>query len=217
MAKEIKHVGKLKNTGAKVAVVFRTIPGESDQCLVCPTAQLPDAYHDRLMEVIELEQCQSAFELGEFMFRNSFPNGNPMLQTLQNDGRLMKQPTDNVLMTPTPTSEVLLSELNVLIAEQRNVSVDELYTFVSGAPKAGETAAEPVAPATADATADAAPAAQAPADGVLSDSDLAKSYRSQADAMYKEAARLRREADELDPPKKKTASKAKKSEVAESA
>jgi hypothetical protein len=38
---------------------------------------------------------------------------------------------------------------------------------------------------------------------VLSDKDIAKSYRSQADAMYKEAARLRREADELDPPAKK--------------
>jgi len=41
--------------------------------------------------------------------------------------------------------------------------------------------------------------------GVLSDRDLAKSYRSQADAMYKEAARLRKQADEIDPPAKKTA------------
>jgi hypothetical protein len=30
--------------------------------------------------------------------------------------------------------------------------------------------------------------------------------RSRADALYKEAARLRKEADELDPPKKKTKS-----------
>jgi len=39
---------------------------------------------------------------------------------------------------------------------------------------------------------------------VLSDKDIAKSYRSQADAMYKEAARLRKEADSLDPIVKKT-------------
>ena len=39
---------------------------------------------------------------------------------------------------------------------------------------------------------------------VLTDADIARSYRSQADAMYKEAARLRKQADELDPPKKKT-------------
>ena len=39
-------------------------------------------------------------------------------------------------------------------------------------------------------------------DGVLSDDDLARSYRSQADAMYKEAKRLREEAEKLAPTKK---------------
>jgi hypothetical protein len=39
---------------------------------------------------------------------------------------------------------------------------------------------------------------------VLSDKDIAKSYRSQADALYKEAARLRKEAEDLDPTPKKT-------------
>jgi hypothetical protein len=46
---------------------------------------------------------------------------------------------------------------------------------------------------------------KAPENAVLSDKDIAKSYRSQADAMYKEAAKLRKEADDLDPPQKKTA------------
>jgi FtsZ-interacting cell division protein ZipA len=45
--------------------------------------------------------------------------------------------------------------------------------------------------------------AQATENTALTDLDIAKSYRSQADAMYKEAARLRKQADELDPPKKK--------------
>jgi hypothetical protein len=39
----------------------------------------------------------------------------------------------------------------------------------------------------------------------LSDEDLAKSYRSQADAMFKEAQNLRKQAEELAPTKKKTA------------
>jgi len=43
---------------------------------------------------------------------------------------------------------------------------------------------------------------------ILSDKDIAKGLRSQADALYKEAARLRKEAEELDPTVKKT-SKAK--------
>jgi hypothetical protein len=45
--------------------------------------------------------------------------------------------------------------------------------------------------------------AQASINDVLTDKDLAKSYRSQADAMYKEAARLRKEAEDLDPTVKK--------------
>ena len=53
---------------------------------------------------------------------------------------------------------------------------------------------------------------QAPDNGVLSDEDLAKSYRSQADRLSKEAAQLRRQAEELVPTKKK--SKAKVSESA---
>ena len=205
MAKEIKHTGKMKNTGNRVAVVFRTVPGESDQCLVIDSATLPDMYHDSLMTAIESDQAQQSFELGEYMFRSRFPDGKNMLEAMQNSGRLHKVATSDVLMTPTPTDSVTLSELNSLIAEQRNVAVDQLYTFVSGAPQAGQ--------AVTDTPAEAAQPAPAAADqGALSDKDLAKSYRSQADGMYKEAARLRREADELDPPAKK-----KKATVAESA
>ena len=42
MAKETKHVGKIVNTGEKVAVVFRTVPGESNMALVLPTSTLKD-------------------------------------------------------------------------------------------------------------------------------------------------------------------------------
>ena len=72
---EIKHVGKIKNTGNKVAVVFRTLPGESDSALVLPTATLPDMYHDSLMTGIESDQAQDSFELGEYLFRSRFPDG----------------------------------------------------------------------------------------------------------------------------------------------
>jgi hypothetical protein len=205
MAKETKHVGKIANTGEKVAVVFRTVPGESNLALVLPTSTLKDDQHNSLMEVIDSAQGQQANELGEIMFTRSFANGVNMLRSVQGEGRLKKVATDTIIMTPTPNSEIKLSELNVLIAEQRGVQVDELYTFVSGAPKAGE----PVVNAPTDSVPSEEPIAAPATDGVLSDTDLAKSLRSQADAMYKEAARMRREADDLDPPKKKTTSKVK--------
>ena len=198
-----KHVGKIKNTGVRVLVVFRTLPGESNMALVLPVANLTDSYHDSIMTVVETDQAQETFEFGEIMFTRTFPDGRPMLQALQADGRLQKVPTDSVIMAPTTNDNVRLDQLNVLIAEQRNCTVDDLYTFVSGAPKKsnGSVVEEIVEVKDLSPT----EPLKAPENAVLSDKDIAKSYRSQADAMYKEAAKLRKEADELDPPQKKTA------------
>lgn len=206
MAKSIKHIGRIKNTGNKVLVIFRTLPGESNSALVLPVNTLSDAYHDALMQMLETDQCQEAFELGEMMFIRHFPDGRPMLAAMQADGRLQKVPTDSVLMTPVINAAVPLDQLNVLIAEQRNCAVDELCNFVSGAQanaqakkiQEGKKNPEPNTEAVS-----APVRAQAASNDVLTDTDIAKSYRSQADAMYKEAARLRKEADTLDPPKKK--------------
>ena len=209
--KTLKHIGKMKNTGAKVLVVFRTLPGESNQSLVIAVSQLPDSYHDAIMAVVESDQAQDVYEFGEILFIRSFPDGRPMLTALQQDNRLQKVPTDLVIMTPSPVDQVPLDQLNLLIAEQKNCTVDDLYTFVKGAPKKNtnsvtvETIAEEkdLAPMV-DTDVPAPLRAQASNTEALSDKDIAKSYRSQADAMYKEAARLRREADQLDPVVKKT-------------
>ena len=199
--KSLKHVGKIKNTGAKVLVVFRTLPGESNTALVLPTATLPDVYHNPLMDLVETDMAQESYEFGELMFVKYFPDGRPVLQAMQADGRLQKVSTDSVIMTPTTQNEILLSDLNVLIAEQKNCTIDELCTFVKGYKKDDE------APTTVAEVKDLEKPAplKATDNSALSDKDIAKSYRSQADAMYKEAARLRKEADELDPPQKKTA------------
>jgi len=208
MAKTLKHIGKIKNTGVRVLVVFRTLPGESNTALVLPVSQLPDSYHDSIMTLVETPEAQEAFEFGEIMFARSFPDGRPMLTAMQADGRLQKVATDLVIMCPTPTTDIQLDQLNVLIAEQKNVAVDDLYTFVKGAPKKSDAKIEEVAkvkdlsPAV-DPDIPASVRAQASNTEPLSDTDLARSYRSQADRLYKEAALLRKQADELDPPKKK--------------
>jgi hypothetical protein len=107
-------------------------------------------------------------------------------------------PTDNIIMTPGPQSEIELSQLNSLIAEQRNCTIDDLCNFVKGGP-GSDSVNENTVPAAAVNVPQAAEKID-----VLTDQDLAKNYRSQADALYKEAARLRKEADGIDPPKKKT-------------
>jgi hypothetical protein len=206
--KSLKHIGRIQNTGAKVLIVFRTLPGESNMALVLPVAQLPDQYHDSIMTLVETDQAQDAFEFGEIMHIRPFPDGRPMLRAMQADNRLVKVATDAVMMTPTTNDTVLLANLNTLIAEQKNCTVDDLCTFVAGAPSAkaevtNVASVNDVTPAV-DSDIPASLRAQAAANEALSDKDIAKSYRSQADAMYKEAARLRKEAEELDPTVKKT-------------
>jgi hypothetical protein len=216
MAQPLKHIGRTKNTGVKLLVVFRTLPGESNMALVLPVANLSDSYHDSIMTLVETEQAQDAFEFGEIMFTRTFPDGRPMLQALQADGRLQKIATDTIIMTPTTQDQVELAQLNILIAEQKNCAVDDLYTFVSGAPKKSDATVEDIAKVkdlapSVDPDIPAPVRAQAASTEALSDRDIAKSYRSQADAMYKEAARLRKEADALDPPQKKTTKKVEES------
>jgi hypothetical protein len=201
--KNLKHVGKIKNSGSKVLVVFRTLPGESNMSLVVQTAPLSDQYHNAIIDLVDSDTGQDSWEFGEILFSRPFPDGRPMLQALQSDNRLSRVSTDNIIMTPTPNTEIVLSELNALIAEQKNCAIDDLYTFVKGAPAKSTTEKKPVESANTPVA----------SNEVLTDKDIARNYRSQADAMYKEAARLRKQADELDPPAKKT-TKSKETESA---
>lgn len=195
MSRPMKHIAKLKNTGSKVVVVFRTIPGESDRALILETATLPDSYHDSLMNLIESDQGQDSYEFGEIMFTRSFPDGRNMLTATQHDNRLKKVPTDLVLMTPTPSNEISLDQLNAIIAEQKNCSIDDLCTFVSGGNKNINKDNSSQKDEILSKEKELNP---------MNDKDLARDYRSKADALYKEAAKLRKQADELDPPQKKS-------------
>jgi hypothetical protein len=206
--KTLKHIGKMKNTGEKVLVVFRTLPGESNMALVLPTATLPDIYHDAIIQLVESDQAQDTNEFGEIMFIRRFPDGRAMLSAMQQDNRLRKVATDTVIMTPTLSNSIVLDQLNVVIAEQRNMSVGDLSSLVIGSTaKTKEAANKDVAEKSIELPASTES---------LTEKDLARQYRSQADAMYKEAAKLRKQADEIDPPQKKSTAKVKETESAES-
>ena len=122
----MKHVGKMKNNSARVAVVYRTLPGESASALVVGTTGLPDAYHDALMAIIESEAGQQANELADILATRRFPDGEVMLSWLHNRNQLKKVPTNLVLMTPNSQTQIPLNDLNQIIADQKGVSVDDL-------------------------------------------------------------------------------------------
>lgn len=188
----LKHVGRIKANGRKVIIAYRTLPGESDAALVVDSASLSDDQHDAIIKLVESPAGQSAYEFAEAMARTNFPDGSIMLAALHTQGRLVKIPTSNVEMQPTPQVSILLSELNQIIAEQRGVAVDDLSIKDGNIDKKEETKTAPVAK-------EVAPTASTE---VLTDEALAKKYRSDADRLSKEAAELRRQAESLVPTKK---------------
>jgi len=199
----LKHVGRVAANRRKVIVAYRVIPGDPDNCLVVQTENLSADEHDALIRVVESAAGQEAYEFAEAMARAYLPDGRNMLAGFQQTGKLRKVPTDVIEMTPNGNTNIALNVLNSTIAEQKGVTVNDLALKGPGgqtAPQA-ELAAEPAINATEIYN---SPVAEEllgePA--VLDDNMLASQYRSQADRLSKEAADLRRQAEELVPTKK---------------
>lgn len=197
----LKHVGKIRKTGAKVVVVFRTLPDDPHHALVLGVNSLSDMYHNSMMQLLEDGQGQQANEFGEAMATRFFPDGRQMLTAMHGEGRLQKIATVDIDMTPTTTDVIPLDKLNELIAEQKGIKLADLATDKPKAPAPKETSkAEKVA-------AKQATTPVATSNGPLTDEDLARQLRSQADAMFKEAQNLRKQADNLAPVVKKAVKK----------
>lgn len=202
----LKHVGRMVKNRRKVAVAYRTLPGDANSCLVVPTESLSADEHDSIIRLIESNAGQTANELADAMTRAVLPDGRNMLAWFHQSGKLVKVPTTDVEMIPDNQTSILLNELNKIIAEQRGVSVDDL-AITPDRPIPRETI--DVNPKAEDDVAEVVETPVQP--DVLSDEDLAAQYRSQADAMFKEAKRLREQAEELAPTKKKAKAKTEES------
>lgn len=192
---DLKHVGRVKSTGRKCLVAFRTLPGDAFNCLVIPTENLTDAFHDALIQLVESPSGQNSFEFAEVLARAKFPDGSTMLPRLHADGRLIKIPTDQVEMIPNFQTRVLLSELNQVIAEQKGVSVQDLAIKDNSSKVEVVEVAQVNDLKTSQTTAESEPTESTV-------EDRAHQLRSEADRLSKQAAALRRQAEELAPTKK---------------
>ena len=192
---ELKHIGRVITTKKKCIVVYRTLPGDAHNCLIVPTENLPDSYHDAIINLVESNAGQTAYEFAEVMARTSFPDGSIMLAALHTQGRLIKVGTSDIEMTPTTSGSIVLSELNQIIAEQRGVPVDDLSIKSNSL----ETKPAPVTPTEAETIAPTVTASL-----TLTPEEQAKQFRSDADRLSKQAAELRRQAEALVPTAKKT-------------
>lgn len=211
----------MKNNGARIAVAYRTLPGDSGSALVIGTGNLPDSWHDTLMSVIQDPSGQAANELADIIAVRKFPDGRNILEALHSGGFLKKVPTSLVLMTPTgnPNVTVVLSELNQLIAEQKGISVDDLAIkdgSLNASPKTNKQvndeleSTEIVVSTRDDPSRTTSSSVNYEAPAVVEEELSPAQLRSKADKLFKEAQALRKQADSLDPPKPK-----KKSETVE--
>lgn len=216
----MKHIGRMKNNRRKLVVAYRVIPGDPDNCLVVHTESLNADYHDAMIKVLESNAGQNAYEFAEAMHRSHVPDGRNMLATFHREGKLTKVPTKLVEMLPNTQTSIALDELNTLIAQQKGVTVADLALGANQVKKKPEDTSQPKSAAETvgdysasepgsvkseikigpgpevhglEVVEDAVTIDEQP----LSDTDLARSYRSQADAMFKEAKRLRDLAKEL--------------------
>ena len=199
----LKHVARIKTNQRRVIVAYRTVPGEPDNCVCVTTENLEAGDHDSLMKLVESNAGQTADELAEAMARTVLPDGSNMLARFHTTGKLVKFATNLIEMTPDMKTVISLDELNRTIAEQKGVAIEDLAITnpVSDVATVNDMPTENVEKPSAEPIV----TAQAPDNGVLSDEQLAASYRSQADRMFKEAKQLREQAEELAPTKKKKA------------
>lgn len=184
----LKHVGRMTVNKRRVVVAFRAVPGEPENCVVITTENLSADEHDTLIKAVESTAGQEANDFSQVMARTLLPDGRNMLAHFHKSGKMVKVPTNQVEMVPNRNTTIMLDQLNQLIAEQMGVTVEDL---------AGTTNNSESAPVVTESV--------ATEHEVLTDEALAAKYRSDADRLFKEAKRLREEAEKLVPTKKSKA------------
>jgi len=191
---DYKHVGRLISNKRKVVVAYRVVPNEPENCIVVTTENLMAEEHDALMKLVESDAGQNAYELAEGMARTMLPDGRNMLAGFHTTGKMIKIESKLVEMTPNRHTVVPLDQLNQIIAQQRGVSVADLA--IKNPNGTTETKNQPVQNVVEQKV---EPVVETPP---MSQEELAAKMRSQADAMFKEAKKLREMAEELSPTKK---------------
>ena len=196
----LKHVGRIASNRRKVVVAYRVVPDEPENCVVVQTENLSADEHDALIKAVESAAGQEAEEFAVAMARAYLPDGRNMLAGFHTTGKMRKVPQTDIEMTPNGNTVINLAELNKLIADQKGVTVGDLA--MRSTPAEPAPAPEGEVDAVAQYT-ETAPVAEAATDGVITDEQLAAQYRSQADALFKEAKALREQAESLVPTKRK--------------
>lgn len=202
----LKHVGRVKRTQKKCVVAYRVVPGTDNEAVIIPTESLLAEEHDALMKLVESAAGQESYELAEVMARTRLPDGRIMLSGFHTTGKMIKVSSDQIEMTPDTRTVIDLVDLNKTIAAQKGVTVADLALKDPNGNQAPTPTPEANPQGAVEAYVDSTPKSTdmlamdevvETTEEVLTDEKLAAQYRSQADALFKEAKVLREKAKEI--------------------
>lgn len=211
-----KHVGK--HNSKKIVILYRKVPGEDHMALIVYSDTLPRHIHDDLMAAVVSDAGQQSKEVSDYLFRSLGTDGNSILSTLHREGFIKKVPTNQVIVTPNPTSNVRLDELNEIldkmsmgeeaIKEMAELDKNAGMTGKKRKVNEGQDAGELRAPANSRST-PAKVNSNISMEDVLTDEQIAaqrlaqsQKMAAEAKALLAEAQRLEKEALALNPVKK---------------
>ena len=207
-----KFVGK--HGDRRVCVLFRQVPGEDHMCLIVYPDQIHAHWQDAIQKVLESPMAQQGEEFSDALHRSYLPDGRPILETLHQERMIKKVRTSDIIMTPNQASTIRLDELNKMLNEMKQ-GEDAVKRMAQNDASRGMVAPEIKRAAEAEykkkqsQKADTTPASPpfiASNDGALSDRDIAANMLAQAKrmeleakALVSEAARMKKDAEKMDP------------------
>lgn len=207
----MKHVGK--HGDRKVCILFRQVPGEDHMCLVIYPDTLHAHWQDSIQKALESDVAQQSEELADALHRSYLPDGRPVLETLHQERMIKKLRTSDIIVTPTSEARIRLDELNKMLNEMKQGEAAIKKMAENDASRGlvdpqikRKAEAEYKANQSAKSDYVAPPTLKAGQDGALSDRDIAANMLAQAKAMeinaramVAEAARMKKEAEKMDP------------------
>jgi len=209
----MKFVGRQGDR--KVCVLFRQVPGEDHMALIVYPETIQAHWQDAMQKVLESDLCQQGEEFADALHRSYLPDGRPILETLHQERMIKKVRTSDIIMTPNSNSNIRLDELNKMLNEMK-LGSDAIKKMAENDASRGMVAPEVKRAAEAKFKAGQAqkadpgyvapPVLKAGQDGALSDRDIAANMLAQAKAlevnahnMIAEAARMKKDAERMDP------------------
>jgi len=132
----LKHVGRLKNTGDRVIIIFRELldgdgnTTDPDHALVVYPDRLQDRYHDRVLDLLESDRAQQTENFFEVLHSRTFHDGNNMLTFLHQQGFLKKVQVDNVVLCPNTHERIALRDYNESLENNNPNAAHRLQDYV---------------------------------------------------------------------------------------